>query len=446
MTQQGFRQLRWRQGAGTTFTYNGDLISAGELASGLSGLTFNDAEQFICRAISGRQNESLPNLQAAAAQTLDVPGGWDSVGLELPIIGWDFTSGGSFPDLDYGAAVAGARGRDSWRFVSSGEARSGPAGLLVEKQSTNKCTNTNFNPTDLTGVTPDGNWSTFEVVTVESLPDDVRNGLPEADPEITHVYHGISTAASASSISGLTGNTNGHTSSAFMYVVSGTGAVGLTNSTATTSTAASWNRVEQVNETPLSAAMLLNIGTTEASEIFWYGNVMEERPFRSSPIKTAGSAVTRLRDAASVQTSTFGFDPDNFIVRLKFTKYGTPSALFDRVISLDNNVSTMGTFITLFVTPGANLTLGDGNGNDIATGVINLEQEYTVAFGANGTEYAIAVDGVYAGASAYTVQPDYPSLRFGHQLGAGAELDGYLSSVTVFDATWSQPLLEQLST
>ena len=69
MTQQGQRQARWRQWAGSSSTYNGDLIGAGQAASGLTGLTYNEALMYCLRAITGSGSDMARCLRALLAVT-----------------------------------------------------------------------------------------------------------------------------------------------------------------------------------------------------------------------------------------------------------------------------------------------------------------------------------------------------------------------------------------
>lgn len=90
MTAQGERYGRYVEwiGADTGKTYDGNQVAAAEAITGESGLTQDAALHRICGSLVAATYDikvPLMDYMAAAAAALSVPGGWDSVGKQLPV-------------------------------------------------------------------------------------------------------------------------------------------------------------------------------------------------------------------------------------------------------------------------------------------------------------------------------------------------------------------------
>lgn len=451
--QQSKRQARYRQWAGTTSTFNGDKISAGQLAAGIKGLTYNEALMYICRSIAGNVSDNLPGLEAAAAEVLQVPGGWDSVGDELPLQAWDFTSGGVFSNLSYGTNVSGAVSRDSLVYRNAGEARSSSLGLLCEPQKTNKCTDTNMKPTDTSGTTPDAVWTTHEAVALSALPSEVLNALPEyTTGKLTHVYHSISNGAGIITVSGVTGNTNPHCPSVWHYTVSGDFGCGLSNlGPSPEPELGEWRRHEKPG-TPGAATDTLVVGSTQASEAYWFGDQLEEGTAasntRSSLIETNGAAATRLGDNVRVATPS-GLNTASFVCVVQFSNYANPdTGILARTVQFDSGNDTAGQILYGMVrVDTVKNQLRDDGTLTLDTGIDNvLGVDQTQAFGMDGAGNAtMSVDGGAFQSAAYTPQSSYSLTRFGSRFNATNQPYGYIKRVAIYDRPATQANVQQLS-
>ena len=365
-----------------------------------------------------------------------------------PVARWDFTNGDAFSDLMFGNAVAGAIARDSLVYVSSGQARSSSLGLLCEKQSRNKCANTNLKPTTTAGTTPTAGWTTWEVVGRADLPTDVRAGLESIDPQgnVTHVYHGISNGFGSGGISGSVGNTNEHTASVFQYVVSGAVGPTLQGTSHPVYGPEGWVRRE-LSAAPNNAAVGMSVVALVPSEVYWAGNQLEEQPARSSLIEVSGASATRLGDDVSTIWPA-NLSATDFTVVVEYEKFGSVIVGdVHHVLQFDAGVHGV-PLLRLFMDSALNQRLNDGVSNT-STLPLALNTPVKHAYGVSGSMVFWATDGAF-NLSAAVSTGTYSAVRFG-VTGPGASainlpLDGYVRQVALYDLTPTQSVVERLST
>lgn len=89
MTQQGKRHAKWRTWAGTSGTYNGDMIAAANvLTAGAPVVTSaTQALHTIAGGLAGAPytpKDEINDVLTRAATALGVTGGWPGVGDEIP--------------------------------------------------------------------------------------------------------------------------------------------------------------------------------------------------------------------------------------------------------------------------------------------------------------------------------------------------------------------------
>lgn len=232
----------------------------------------------------------------------------------------DVARSGELVDTAGGAAITFTRASAAWASDSSGVLRQyasdvprivpSPVGLMSvfrEPQRTNKCTNHNANP----------NGS----LTAMSKGGDAAATLTEVDDTAALAAAGLSVVCSSGkafkldnsaggtnayvSFSGASGNTNDHTVSAY---VRGSGNCLLRTGYTTTADggphALTANFVRRFGR---QSAGLTN-GAKNSADVMWLVaypgavvyfilNQLEEGAFETTPIVTAGSSVTRVRDS-----------------------------------------------------------------------------------------------------------------------------------------------------
>lgn len=231
---------------------------------------------------------------------------------------------GGLSDMVRGTAITFSRASAAWAFDSSGVLRQYASGVprivpspvgvmsvLSEPQSTNKCTNYNANPNgSLTNMAKGG---------------DAAATLTEVDDTAALAAAGLSTVCSSGKVFkldnsagvaiayvdayGATGNTNDHTLSAYMRG-SGTAYLRtdftLTNDWGPVTLTSSYARIVSRQGSGLAggsknSADVLRVVAHPGSVVYFVLNQFEEQAFATSPIVTAGSAVTRVADVPYAQ-------------------------------------------------------------------------------------------------------------------------------------------------
>lgn len=183
----------------------------------------------------------------------------------------------------------------------------GLLGWLLEGSIQNKCQNYNAAPTDLTGVIAVGG-ATVSVVTVASLPAAAKAAFDTSPLPgfVTAVYRvQCPGPGSGMQVTGPTGNTSTHTLSAFCYVVSGVPTLQLSGPNNAVSLSSDFERTTVKTTTPNSASDVMYFREPTGTSDFYVAlNQLEQKPFATSPVVVAGSAVTRAIDSKVVATDS----------------------------------------------------------------------------------------------------------------------------------------------
>lgn len=175
-----------------------------------------------------------------------------------------------------------------------------PLGLRIEPPSTNKCTNHNVNPTTTAGLSLSG-----DAAAVVSVVDAPAGMLSDAGLEDIctngKVFYLDNTAGSAIAFldfDGEVGNVNPH--SMRLYAASSGGyagtftLLGATDNMAFSSTEMTEHLLENI--TPNHPTRKMRINVLAGKGVYFILSQLEEMPFCTSPIITAGAAATRQRE------------------------------------------------------------------------------------------------------------------------------------------------------
>lgn len=188
-------------------------------------------------------------------------------------------------------------GPDEWQSFASGElARIDGIGAQVAPARTNKCTNWNANPVDLSGVVKSG-----DAAAVLSVVDDVASlaaaGLAAIcfSGKVFKLDNSAGTTAAFATVVGGTGNTNIHSVSG--WIRGGTGALGIGGIARPTFAASgAYRKLVVENQTPGSSSGTWGISADAGQVVYFILNQLEEGSFASPPIITTGAAATRAGD------------------------------------------------------------------------------------------------------------------------------------------------------
>ena len=197
------------------------------------------------------------------------------------------------------AGFGTAQINSAWRGFPANAPLIGDGGLGVWEARTNKCTNFNANPTDLTGMSKSGDAAaTLTVVDdVAALEAAGLQGLCTSGK----VYALNNSAGSANAfvdISGVTGNTNAHSLSIFMRALAGSPGIRY-NGVTYGSPVAAYTRLLAENITATSGNRFAVIAPPGAVAHFIL-NQLEEGSFATAPIVVQGLPATRTAVAQSV--------------------------------------------------------------------------------------------------------------------------------------------------
>ena len=171
-------------------------------------------------------------------------------------------------------------------------------GLLPEEARTNKSTNYNANPTDLTNVTKSG-----DAAAVLSVVDDtaalLAAGLNNiaSSGKVYKLDNSAGVAAATAGPAGFNGNTNTHSVSS--YIRGGAGAIGLQDTAGTefSTFTASGSYIRRSWVGAGGSGLRITRITANAGQIIYFIlNQLEEGAFVTSPIVIAGASATRAAD------------------------------------------------------------------------------------------------------------------------------------------------------
>jgi len=167
---------------------------------------------------------------------------------------------------------------------------------------TNKCTNYNWNPTDLTNLTVTG--SSVGLVTIENHPVDGRPCI--------RINNSGGGGTKFANIGGTFANTNPHSMQVQYYVAAGTGANAFLNDSSgamssvtgdSNHTSGESGEIKIENFTPTNSARTMRISVSNGGDIYFRLNQLEEQTVCSPPIKVAGASATSAADYGYVLTS-----------------------------------------------------------------------------------------------------------------------------------------------
>ncbi len=233
-------------------------------------------------------------------------------------------------------------------------------GLLREPQGTNKCTNYNANPTDLTGVTKGG-----EAAATLTLVDDSAelaaaglDGICSNGSVYKLDNSAGATAAYAVNTAGQPGNTNAHSMTA--YVRGGTGVIGLNLATSWTSFTASeaYRRVYSLNKTSAETNRYFYIQADAGQTVYFILNQLEESSFPTSVIPIAGANATRAAEIPIISADLgLNAEEGTFVVEAQVIGPAGLTAIY----GLQNSTGSEGISVYANATP-AILSVVDAGG------------------------------------------------------------------------------------
>ncbi len=177
-------------------------------------------------------------------------------------------------------------------------------GLRIEPPSTNKCENTNVNPTNTNGLTLGGDANaTISVVDAPAgMLEDANLDALCTNGKVFFLNNASGSSTAYVDIAGVAGNTNTHSISIFAAVAtagySGTiTIVGAGSNQAITS--AQMQRLKLEGIAPNATSRQMRINVVAGRSIYFILNQFEEMPFCTSPIRTQGQSAARARELCS---------------------------------------------------------------------------------------------------------------------------------------------------
>jgi hypothetical protein len=202
----------------------------------------------------------------------------------------------------------------TWYSFSANTLRVTNKGALIEEARTNKCTNYNANPPALvamgtaaafnaavTNITAGAGTGTPLFGVVDDSAAIAASGLANVSNGRTYVIDNtLGTSDSSLTFSGVAGNTNTHTISAYGRVIGTAGANNRIEVQDTTSIRASFTGTTTYTRVSASgvptAISLLRVRAIAGATVYVTLNQLEEGAFVTSPIVVAGASATRAAD------------------------------------------------------------------------------------------------------------------------------------------------------
>lgn len=190
-----------------------------------------------------------------------------------------------------------------YQSFSNNQLRLTDAGLYVpEPMRTNKCTNFNANPTDLTGLTKFGDAaSVLSVVDDAAMIEDAGLGGICTSGLVVRLDNTAGSAEAGCIFSGVVGNTNTHSFSVWARSILGAngriGVAGFLGGIGSISFATSYRR-ESISGTPVNGSQASSIRVNGGGTVYFILNQLEEASAASSPIVVDGQA--RFRAAETI--------------------------------------------------------------------------------------------------------------------------------------------------
>jgi hypothetical protein len=180
-------------------------------------------------------------------------------------------------------------------------------GLRVEAASTNKCTNFNANPVDLTNV---GFVNATNGLATLAVVDDAAElaaaGLSVicSSGKVFKLDNSLGNSLASALPAGGPGNTNTHTVSAWMRGT-GTGSVRFSGSVPPSEAFPATYERRTRTATPPTTSSNLVVSVAAGSVVYFILNQLEELAFATTPIVVAGAAVTRTADSVLISGVAF---------------------------------------------------------------------------------------------------------------------------------------------
>lgn len=174
-------------------------------------------------------------------------------------------------------------------------------GLHIEGARTNKCTNYNAAPTDLSGVTLSSGAAVLSIVDDTAALATV--GLDEiGSGAAIKIDNSASGSSCTVDFAGSFGNTNPHSLSVWLRMETGAGDLRRTGGGTGTVTLSgdSYQRYMLENETPSSLSNTMRIRLNAGAVAYCILNQAEEGAFCSSEIIVSGASATREQDTLSL--------------------------------------------------------------------------------------------------------------------------------------------------
>lgn len=244
-----------------------------------------------------------------------------------------------------GKLVASSAHAPRFDHDSSGNA----LGLLVEGSVVNKCTNTNCNPSATTNMTKGGDAaSTLSVVSDSAALAKAKLDAICTNGNVFRLDNSGGSTTAYVDISGTTGNTNPHTFSVWIRGDAG-GAGSLTRtgsggSSVNITGGLAYQRVVLGNETPNASSNSMRIRANAGRVLYFILNQLEEMPFATSEIMTAGAAATRASDRVTLSLAkTSYFSEASGYIGMRYRPKGFLAATYQYMFVADNGSNSQNT-------------------------------------------------------------------------------------------------------
>ncbi len=312
-----------------------------------------------------------------------------------------------------GFGVASVNG--ALRRFAPGASLVGDGGLSVPELRTNKNSNFNANPTDLTGLSgsavSDGRVS---VVSDEAaLAAAGLEGLCSSG-KVVRINNAGNPSSTDLLVSGVTGNANVHTLSAFMRGT-GTGSLRIATFVQAVAFALTPAYIRTTGAaTPLDAAGQFRLRVDAGGDCYFILNQLEEGSFATAPIVVQGAPATRTAVAQSVGGVVL---PPIHSGAVRFRWVGAEANAFPVAFTLDDNTAESRILVYRINANGGCSVLFKSAADQIVLtlGAVGLGVDHVVAWRAEPGNYAACLNGgAVATSSGPIVLPTFSHLRAGH--------------------------------
>lgn len=322
-------------------------------------------------------------------------------------------------------------------------------GLYVNGQATNKCLNFNANPVDSTGLTPTSGLTVTQPVDTAMI---AAAGLQNVCTS-GRVYRVIAdNTTNTLTINGTVGNTNPHTLSGWLYVVSGSVQVVLVGQASLGTINATAGLVPfSFTGTPNATSRNMGFRTTANAEYYFILNQLEEGSIASPPVVVAGAAATLLAsDIRGVQGVRPDTNPEPFP---GWEAAGLDDAMAGKaVVNIDRLNASAARFIAgagvdadnlwklIFDTDNRFKLVVRKSGVDevtLQTGAVASTGDKTIEWQAKPGDYGIDATGVTGDtdSDAETLPAGSTTLRVGSDFGALNPFNGWIKELQILKVT-----------